>query len=83
MVKITPETYKKMNEEFIEHGTPLRLNIPTQEEIDKHLSEPSPPWPEPPKVDMVAEMWKEHNQVKEDQEEQERLRLKLQSKNRL
>ncbi len=84
MDKITPDTYKKMNEEFIEEGTPLRLNIPTQEEIDKwqankvdfHTRTVEP-------VDMVAEMWKEHNRVKEDQEEQERLRLKLQSKNRL
>lgn len=35
--RITPETYKKMNEEFEEHGTPLRFVIPTQEEIDKHI----------------------------------------------
>ena len=35
MEKITPETYEKMNEEFIEDGTPFRITIPTQEEIDK------------------------------------------------
>jgi len=32
--KITPETYIKMNEEFEREGTPIRLIIPTQEEID-------------------------------------------------
>ena len=34
MEKITPETYEKMNEEFIEEGTAFRISIPTQEEID-------------------------------------------------
>jgi hypothetical protein len=35
--KITPETYKKMNEEFEEEGMAFRINIPTQEEIDNWL----------------------------------------------
>ena len=33
--KITPETYEKMNEEFVEEGTMVRIKVPTQEEIDK------------------------------------------------
>ena len=32
--KITPETYEKMNEEFIEEGLAFRIKVPTQEEID-------------------------------------------------
>ena len=34
MERITPETYKKMNEEFEEEGTPFRIIVPTQEQID-------------------------------------------------
>ena len=56
-IKITPQTYIDMNKEFEEEGTPLRIAIPTQEQIDRHLSNPSPPWPDPPKVDMVQQMW--------------------------
>ena len=48
--KITPETYIKMNEEFEREGTPIRLIIPTQEEIDNPTGvklpttfEPQPP----------------------------------------
>ena len=37
--KITPETYKKMNEEFIEEGLAFRIIVPTQEQIDKWLEE--------------------------------------------
>ena len=32
--RITPETYEKMNEEFIEEGLAFRIIVPTQEEID-------------------------------------------------
>ena len=32
--KITPETYKKMNEEFIEDGLAFSIIVPTQEQID-------------------------------------------------
>ena len=32
--KITPETYKKMNEEFEEESLAFRIVVPTQEEID-------------------------------------------------
>ena len=37
--KITPETYKKMNEEFEEEGLPFRIIVPTQEQIDKWRNE--------------------------------------------
>ena len=32
--RITPETYKKMNEEFEEEGLAFRIIVPTQEQID-------------------------------------------------
>ena len=32
--KITPETYEKMNEEFIEDGLAFSIIVPTQEQID-------------------------------------------------
>ena len=32
--KITPETYKKMNEEFEEEGLAFRIKVLNQEEID-------------------------------------------------
>ena len=49
-IEITPETYIKMNEEFEREGTPIRLIIPTQEQIDNPTGiklpekfEPQPP----------------------------------------
>ena len=35
--KITPETYKKMNEEFEEEGLAFRIIVPTQEKIDEWI----------------------------------------------
>ena len=35
--KITPETYEKMNKEFEEDGLNFRINVPTQEEIDRYF----------------------------------------------
>ena len=35
--KITPETYEKMNEEFEEEGMDFRIEVPTQEEIDRYF----------------------------------------------
>ena len=37
--KITPEKYEKMNEEFEEEGLAFRINVPTQEQIDKWMEE--------------------------------------------
>ena len=33
-MKITPQDYIGMNEEFEREGTPIRLIVPTQEQID-------------------------------------------------
>jgi len=57
--KITPQTYIDMNKEFEEEGTMVRIEVPTQEQIDKWKE-----WVDPhmhertvkPK-DMVQEMW--------------------------
>ena len=35
--KVTPDTYTKMNEEFIREGTPFRILPTTQEEIDDRI----------------------------------------------
>ena len=37
MIKITPDTYQQMNDEFIEEGTPFTITIPTQQQIDECL----------------------------------------------
>ena len=57
--KITPETYEKMNKEFVEEGTMVRIEVPTQEQIDKWKN-----WTDPdahkrtvPPPDMVKDMW--------------------------
>ncbi len=34
-VKITPQTYIDMNEEFERNGDMIRIDIPTQEQIDE------------------------------------------------
>lgn len=39
MIKITPETYKQMNEVFEKEGTPLRIEVPTQERIHEWLKQ--------------------------------------------
>ena len=39
MIKITPETYEKMNEDFVEEGMPFSINVPTQETIDEWLQQ--------------------------------------------
>lgn len=56
-IKITPQTYIDMNKEFEEDGTPFRIEVPTQEEIDKWQSQPAQTYKTPPAVDMVQEMW--------------------------
>ena len=57
--KITPQTYIDMNKEFEEEGTMVRIEVPTQESIDKWKK-----WKDPdmhkrtvePR-DMVQDMW--------------------------
>jgi len=59
MEKITPETYEKMNEEFERNGDRVRIEVPTQEQIDNWQNWKDPDMHErtvEPK-DMVQEMW--------------------------
>jgi len=58
--KITVDTYKKMNEEFIEEGTAFSIKVPTQEQIDAWKSKTPEPYTRPPEVDMVAQIWEEY-----------------------
>ena len=39
-MKITPETYEKMNEYFAEHEPHFRVSVPTQEAIDTWHAQP-------------------------------------------
>ncbi len=64
-VKITPETYQKMEDEFREEGLAFTITIPTQEAIDKWQSATPIPQPVRHTVDMVAEMWKKHREQPE------------------
>jgi len=72
-MKITPETYKKMNEEFIEDGTPFRIADTTQEKLDEWQSQPPQHIGVVHNVDMVAEMWKKHREQPEAGPEANRL----------
>jgi hypothetical protein len=71
--KITPQTYIDMNKEFIEDDIPFRISIPTQEAIDKWQNATPIPQPVRHTVDMVADMWAEHNRI----EEERKLQLEL------
>jgi len=65
---ITPQTYIDMNKEFEEEGTAVRIVVPTQEAIDKwldHKEDIHKRTTEP--VDMVAELWKKHNEQQRNQ----------------
>ncbi|AON98510.1 hypothetical protein LIS021013_140 [Synechococcus phage S-RIM2] len=72
-IKITPQTYIDMNKEFEEDGTPFRIAIPTQEAIDEWQNATPIPQPVRHTVDMVADMWAEHNRI----EEERKLQLEL------
>ena len=58
-IKLTPQTYIDMNEEFEENGDRVRINVPTQEAIDKWQEDSrNAPYIEmPPSRDLVQEMW--------------------------
>ena len=62
-MEISPEIYEEMNKEFIKEGTPLRLTPTTKESIEKWLQWKCPEMHERTvePVDMVAQLWKEHN----------------------
>ena len=72
-VKITPETYQKMEDEFREEGLPFTITIPTQETIDKWQNAAPIPQPVRHNVDMVAEMWKKHREQPEAGPEADRI----------
>jgi len=72
-IKITPETYQKMEDEFREEGLAFSITIPTQEQIDEWQSQISPHIGVVHEHDMVAEMWAEHNRI----EEERKLQLEL------
>ena len=57
--KITPQTYIEMNEEFEEEGTMVRIEVPTQEQIDKWKQWKVPDMHErtASTPDMVQDMW--------------------------
>ena len=71
--KISPQTYIDMNEEFIKDDIPFRIEIPTQEAIDKWQNATPTHHPPVHSGDMVAEMWAEHNRI----EEERKLQLEL------
>ena len=71
--KITPQTYIDMNKEFEEDDIPFRIAVPTQEAIDKWQSQPPQHVAVVHNVDMVADMWAEHNRI----EEERKLQLEL------
>ena len=72
-VVITPQTYIDMNKEFEEDNTPFTIVVPTQEAIDKWQNATPIPQPVRHTVDMVADMWAEHNRI----EEERKLQLEL------
>ena len=62
-MNITPQIYIDMNKEFEEEGTAVRIEVPTQEAIDKwlnHKEDIHKRTTEP--VDMVAELWRKHRE---------------------
>jgi len=57
-IKITPQTYIDMNKEFEEEGTAVRIEVPTQEAIDKWLDHKEDIHTRNVKPrDMVQDMW--------------------------
>ena len=69
-IKITPQTYIDMNKEFEEEGTMVRIEVPTQEAIDKwlnHKEDIHSRTVEP--VDMVAQMWEEHRKKEKERDQ--------------
>lgn len=54
-MKVTPDDYIKMNEEFERDGTPIRLTIPTQDEIDNPTGVKIPSGPYPPQPPLIVD----------------------------
>jgi hypothetical protein len=72
-IKITPEIYQKMEDEFREEELPFTITIPTQEVIDKWQSATPIHQPVMHNVDMVADMWKKHKEQPEAGPEADRI----------
>ena len=69
-IKITPQTYIDMNEEFERNGDRVRVEVPTQEAINKWLNyeeDIHSRTVEP--VDMVAQMWEEHRKKEKERDQ--------------
>ncbi len=66
--KITPQTYIDMNEEFVEENIAFRIAVPTQEAIDKWKKESEGHYInyDSESVDLVAQMWEEHNKKEKE-----------------
>ena len=62
-VRITPEVYQKMEDEFRKDGLAFAITIPTQEEIDRWQAEIPVPTPPVHDHDMVAEIWEKHRKT--------------------
>ena len=62
-IEITPETYIKMNEEFEREGTPIRIIVPTQEQIDNPTGVKLPETfiPQPPMIVDGSDPWPHSN----------------------
>ena len=61
--KITPQTYIDMNKEFEEEGTPFRIIVPTQEQIDNAMGVKIPEKfePQPPMTTDGTDPWPHSN----------------------
>ena len=69
-IKITPQTYIDMNEEFERNGDRVRVEVPTQEAINKWLNyeeDIHSRTVEP--VDMVAQMWEQHRKKEKEKDQ--------------
>ena len=61
--KITPQTYIDMNKEFEEEGTPFRIIVPTQEQINNAMGVKIPEKfePQPPMTTDGTDPWPHSN----------------------
>ena len=62
-IEITPQTYIDMNKEFEEEGTPIRIIVPTQEQIDNPTGVKIPDEfkPQPPMTTDGTDPWLHSN----------------------
>ena len=62
-MKITPQDFIDMNEEFEREGTPIRLIVPTQEQIDNPngVKLPTKFDPQPPMITDGTDPWPHSN----------------------